>query len=223
MNKELIRQAFIKLIAGFVLMGLLIFLPAGSLKYAKGWLLMLVLFVPMLLAGLLMLKYDPELLRKRLNAKETEGEQKKVIGFSGLMFIACFVIAGLNYRFKWLEMPDTASWIACGIFLLGYGMFGEVLRENSYLSRTIEVQSGQKVIDTGLYGIVRHPMYSATIFMFLAMPLILGSPWSFIIMLAYLPLIHARMVNEEKVLAEGLPGYSEYLKKVKWRVIPYLW
>ncbi|MBQ9174868.1 MAG: isoprenylcysteine carboxylmethyltransferase family protein [Bacteroidales bacterium] len=212
-----------KLLGGLVLVGLLLFLPAGSLHYWQAWLLIGILFVPMLMAGLVMMGRNPDLLRKRLNAKEKESEQKTVVALSGLLFLASFVVAGLNWRFRWCVLPDWAVWAAAGVFVLSYLLYAEVLRENTYLSRTIEVQENQKVIDTGLYGIVRHPMYMATTVLFLSMPLVLASPISFIIMLGYLPVIAKRIRNEEKVLEEGLEGYSEYKKKVKYRILPLIW
>jgi len=223
MEKGLFIQAITKFFGGLVLVGLLLFLPAGSLHYWQAWLLMGILFVPMFIAGLVMMARNPELLRKRLSAKEKEGEQKTVVALSGLLFIAAFVAAGLNWRFKWLMLPDWAVWVAAGLFLFSYLLYAEVLRENTYLSRTIEVQENQKVIDTGLYGIVRHPMYMATTVLFLTMPLVLASPISFIIMLGYLPVIAKRIRNEEKVLEEGLEGYAEYKKKVKYRILPFIW
>ena len=223
MTKKLFVQAITKFLLGLVLLGVLLFLPAGTLHFKNAWILIAVLFIPMFAAGVLMMLKDPELLKKRLSAKESEEEQKTVIALSGLMFIASFVVAGLNYRFGWMTMPSWIVWAAAIVFLLAYLMFGEVLRENSYLSRTIEVQEGQKVVDTGLYGIVRHPMYSATLFLFLAMPLILGSPISFLISLAYIPIIAKRMRNEEEVLEEGLEGYREYKQRVKYKVIPHIW
>ena len=204
-------------------MGLLLFLPAGSFGYWQGWLLMGILFVPMFVAGFVMLSKNPDLLRKRLNAKEEEKEQKTVVALSGLLFIAAFVVAGLNWRFQWCVLPDWAVWVAAVLFLLCYLLYAEVLRENTYLSRTIEVQENQKVIDTGLYGIVRHPMYMATTVLFLAMPLVLASPLSFLIMLLYIPLIAKRIKNEEVVLEEGLEGYKEYKEQVKYRIIPFIW
>ena len=204
-------------------MGLLLFLPAGSLRYWQGWLLMGILFVPMFIAGFVMLFKNPDLLRKRLNAKEEENEQKTVVALSGLLFIAAFVVAGLNWRFQWCVLPDWAVWVAAVLFVLCYLLYAEVLRENTYLSRTIEVQENQKVIDTGLYGIVRHPMYLATTVLFLAMPLVLASPISFLIMLLYIPLIAKRIKNEESVLEEGLEGYKEYKERVKYRIIPFIW
>ena len=223
MNRTLLIQALIKFIAGILLIGLLVFLPAGSFAYWQGWLLMGVLFVPMFIAGIFILVKNPELLRKRLNAKEKETEQKEVVALSGLLFLISFVTAGFNWRFAWCMLPDWAVWTAAAVFILSYILYAEVLRENEYLSRTIEVQDGQKVIDTGLYGVVRHPMYMATVIMFLSMPLVLGSPISFIIMLGYIPLIAKRIRNEEKVLAAGLHGYKDYQARIKYKVIPYIW
>lgn len=213
----------IKYCSGVILLGVLIFLPAGSFSYWQGWLLMGVLFVPMFLAGLVMMCKAPDLLRRRLNAREEQSDQKEVILLSGLMFLAAFVIAGLNYRFSWMVLPAWVSYAAAVLFLAGYCLYAEVLRENEYLSRTVEVQEGQKVIDTGLYGIVRHPMYMSTLLLFLAMPLILGSPVSFCITLLYIPIIAKRIRGEEKVLEEGLEGYTGYKQKVKYKVIPYIW
>ena len=223
MDLKLFGQALAKFLLGAVLVGVLIFLPAGTLRYPQGWLLMLLLFVPMFLAGLVMMARSPELLRKRLQAREQENEQKQVVALSGLMFLAAFVLAGLNFRFHWCVLPPWLVWTAAGLFLLAYALYAEVLRENAYLSRTIEVQDGQKVVDTGLYGLVRHPMYAVTLLLFLAMPLILASPFSFAVMLLYLPIIVKRIRNEEKVLAEGLEGYRDYMKKVRWRLLPLIW
>ena len=223
MNMHLLTQALIKFLAGILLIGLLVFLPAGSVAYWQGWLLMGVLFVPMFIAGIVMLVKSPDLLSKRLNAKEKESAQKTVVALSGLLFIISFVTAGLSWRFNWWILPDWAVWIAAVLFILSYILYAEVLRENEYLSRTIEVQEGQKVIDTGLYGIVRHPMYMTTVIMFLSMPLVLGSPISFMIMLGYIPVIAKRIWNEEIVLSEGLDGYKEYMKRVKYKVIPFIW
>ena len=223
MNRELFWKAMLKFFAGLLLVGLLLFLPAGSFDYWQGWLLIGILFVPMFAAGLVMMAKNPELLRKRLNAREEQGEQRQVIAWSGIMFLAAFILAGLNRRFRWLMLPDWAVWIAAALFLLAYLLYAEVLRENSYLSRTIEVQENQKVVDTGLYGIVRHPMYAATVLLFLSMPLVLGSPISFAVMLFYLPLIVKRIRNEEEVLARGLEGYTAYMKKVRYRLIPGVW
>lgn len=223
MDTKLLTQALAKVSLGVVLVGLLLFLPAGSFAYWQGWLLMGILFVPMFIAGFVMLSKNPDLLRKRLNAKEEEKEQKTVVALSGLLFIAAFVVAGLNWRFQWCVLPDWAVWVAAVLFLLCYLLYAEVLRENTYLSRTIEVQENQKVIDTGLYGIVRHPMYMATTVLFLSMPLVLASPISFLIMLLYLPLIARRIKNEEKVLEDGLAGYKEYKQRVKYKVLPFIW
>lgn len=222
-DKHLFVQAIGKFLLGVVIIGLLLFLSAGSLQYWQGWLLMGVLFVPMFCAGLVMMAKNPELLRKRLNAKEEEQEQKTVVKLSGLLFIAAFVVAGLNWRFGWCVLPDWAVWASAVLFLVCYLLYAEVLRENTYLSRTIEVQEDQQVIDTGLYGIVRHPMYMATTVLFLSMPLVLASPISFLIMLLYLPLIARRIKNEEKVLEDGLKGYKEYKQRVKYRVLPFIW
>ena len=223
MTKKLFVQAIVKYLAGVVLLGLLIFLPAGTLRFPNGWLLMALLFIPMLGAGIVMMLRDPALLEKRLNAKEQQGEQKEVVLGSGLMFIAAFVLAGLNFRFGWLRLPDWAVWAASVLFLLTYLMWGEVLRENAWLSRTVEVQEGQRVVDHGLYGVVRHPMYSASVLLFLSMPLVLNSPLSFLVMLCYLPLIAKRIRNEEKLLRKELPGYEEYAERVKYRLIPFIW
>ena len=223
MKRTLLGQAMIKLIAGVLLIGLLVFLPAGSFAYWQGWLLMCILFVPMFIAGIFMLVKSPELLRKRLNTKEKEGEQKAVVAMSGLLFIISFISAGLNWRFGLWILPEWTVWTASALFILSYILYAEVLRENEYLSRTIEVQEGQEVIDTGLYGIVRHPMYMATVLMFLSMPLVLGSPISFIIMLGYIPVIVKRIRNEEEVLTNGLIGYKEYKTRVKYKLIPLIW
>lgn len=223
MDKGLLTQALAKFFLGVLVLGILLFLPAGSLHYWQGWLLMGILFVPMFVAGLVMMAKNPVLLRKRLHAKEQEAEQKTVVKLSGLLFFTAFVVAGLNWRFGWWILPNWAVWVAAGLFLASYLLYAEVLRENTYLSRTIEVQENQKVIDTGLYGIVRHPMYMATTILFLAMPLVLASPISFMIMLGYIPVIAKRIKNEEKVLEEGLEGYAAYREKVKYRILPYIW
>ena len=199
----LFLQALGKFLLGAVVVGLLLFLPAGSMQYWQGWLLMGILFMPMFCAGLVMMAKNPELLRKRLNAKEEEKEQRTVVKLSGLLFVAAFVVAGLNWRFGWCVLPDWAVWVSAGLFLICYLLYAEVLRENTYLSRTIEVQENQKVIDTGLYGVVRHPMYMATTVLFLAMPLVLASPLSFLIMLLYIPLIAKRIKNEERSWKKG--------------------
>ncbi|MBQ2618899.1 MAG: isoprenylcysteine carboxylmethyltransferase family protein [Oscillospiraceae bacterium] len=223
MDWKLLFQAITKYLLGLALVALLLFLPAGTLYYPKGWLLLAILFGPMLPAGLLLLWRKPELLRRRLNAREPEPEQRRVLAWSGLMFLAAFVLAGLNFRFGWLSLPDWLSWAAGGVFLLGYLLYAEVMRENEYLSRTVEVQDGQKLIDSGLYGLVRHPMYAATLLLFLSMPLVLGSLPSLAVMLAYLPIIGKRMANEEAVLCAGLPGYADYRKRVKYKVLPGIW
>ena len=223
MDTKLFTQALTKFFLGVVIIGLLLFLPAGSFRYWQGWLLMGILFVPMFAAGFVLMAKNPELLRKRLNAKEEEKEQKKVVALSGVLFFAAFVVAGLNWRFQWCVLPDWAVWIAAALFLACYLLYAEVLRENTYLSRTIEVQENQKVIDTGLYGIVRHPMYMATTLLFLMIPLVLASPLSFLILLLYLPLIAKRIRNEESVLEKGLEGYKDYKQRVKYRIIPFIW
>lgn len=223
MDKTLLKQALLKFFLGVAVMGALLFIPAGSFRYWQGWLLMGILFVPMFIAGYVLMAKNPELLRKRLNAKEEEKEQKAVVALSGLLFLAAFVLAGLNWRFRWCVLPDWAVWVAAGLFLASYVLYAEVLRENTYLSRTIEVQEGQKVIDTGLYGVVRHPMYMATTVLFLVMPLVLASPISFLIMLLYIPLIAKRIRNEESVLEQGLPGYKEYKQRVRYRLLPFIW
>lgn len=223
MTKGLLYQAILKFVLGVVIIGMLIFLPAGTFDYWNAWLFMGILFIPMFFAGIVMMIKNPELLKKRLNAKEEQAEQSLVIKLSGLMFILGFVIAGLNLRFKWIMLSDWVSWVGATIFLFSYLLYAEVLRENTYLSRTIEVQNGQKVIDTGLYGIVRHPMYTVTIILFLSMPLVLDSIISFAIFLTYPVIIAKRIRNEEAVLEKDLDGYIEYKKKVKYKIIPFLW
>jgi len=223
MNIKLFLQAIIKYIFGVLIVGSLLFIPAKSFEYWNGWLFMGLLFIPMFVAGIILMIKNPELLRKRLNAKEKESEQKWVILFSGLMFIAVFIVAGLNYRYKWIEIPNAITIISSILFVIAYILYAEVLRENTYLSRTIEIQENQKVIDTGLYGIVRHPMYAVTILLFLTIPLILGSIISFIIFLIYPIIIAKRIKNEEKVLERNLKGYKEYKNKVKYKIIPLIW
>lgn len=222
-KKKLFRQAIVKYLFGVILLGTMLFLPAWSFSYWNAWLLMGILFVPMFIAGIVMLVKKPELLQKRLDAKEKVSEQKSVVAMSGLMFLVAFIVAGQDWHFGWSNVPNWIIWAAVGLFLLSYLLYAEVLRENTYLSRTIEVQENQKVIDTGLYGIVRHPMYMATLVLFLSMPLVLGSLYSFIIMLVYIPIIAKRIRNEEKVLEKGLPGYTEYKQKVKYKLIPFIW
>jgi protein-S-isoprenylcysteine O-methyltransferase Ste14 len=223
MNKKLFISAITKFLFGVLLVGLFIFLPAFTLNFVNGWIFMGVLFIPMFIVGIVMMVKNPALLESRLEAKEKETAQSVVVKLSGLIFVSGFVIAGLDYRFNWLQLPVLVSVISAFIFLLGYIMYAEVLRENTYLSRTIKVQEGQKVIDEKLYGVVRHPMYLATVIMFLAIPLILGSLIAFFIFLAYPFLIGIRIVNEEKVLSKELDGYLEYKEKVKYRLIPFIW
>ncbi len=223
MSGELFIKAMIKFFSGLIIVGLLIFLPAGTINFWQGWLLIGILFVPMFCAGILMMIKNPTLLAKRLNVKEQQSEQKEVILFSGIMFLAAFILAGLNHRFGWIILPDFISYVAATVFLIGYVIYAEVLRENTYLSRTIEVQEGQHVIDSGLYGIVRHPMYMTTVLLFLSMPLVLGSIISFVIMLAYFPIIAKRIKNEEQLLERELKGYAQYKSRVKYKVIPFIW
>ncbi len=223
MNVKLFVEAIVKFILGVLIIGLLLFVPAGTINYWNGWLFMGILFIPMFVAGIIMMIKSPDLLRKRLNAKEKENEQKQVVAYSGLMFLAGFIISGLNYRYSWITVPNFVVIISSIIFVLAYVLYAEVLRENAYLSRTIEVQENQKVVDTGLYGIVRHPMYAVTILLFLSMPLVLGSIISFLIFLIYPFIIIKRIKNEEEVLEKELDGYSEYKKKVKYKLIPFIW
>ena len=223
MTLKLFIQAITKFLSGVALVGLLIFLPAGSLSFFGGWLLMAILFVPMFFAGIVMMLTNPDLLKSRLNAKEKREEQSLVVKLSGLMFLAGFVVAGLGFRFGWYTLPKGVVIGGAVVFLAAYILYAEVLRENTYLSRTIEVQENQKVIDTGLYGIVRHPMYSATLLLFLSMPIILGSVYSFLIFLTYPFIIAKRIRDEEKFLEEELDGYYEYKQKVRYRLIPFIW
>lgn len=221
--KNLFLQAILKFSLGVVMVGGLIFLPAGTLHFPAGWLLMGILFVPMFGAGLVMMAKNPALLRSRLKAKETRGEQGMVVKLSGLMFLLGFVLAGLDFRFGWLPLPWTVSLASAALFLVAYLLYAEVLRENTWLSRTIEVQEGQTVVDTGLYGIVRHPMYSVTLLLFLSMPLVLGSLIALPVFLVY-PLIIARRIRDEELFLEAeLKGYADYKKKVKYRLIPLIW
>lgn len=223
MSKGLFLQAIFKYLLGVILIGLLIFLPAGTIKFLNGWIFMAILFIPMLFAGIVMMIKNPELLKSRLDAKEKEKSQNIIIKLSGLMFLVGFILAGLDFRFKWIIIPQWVSYISSGVLLLSYILWAEVLRENTYLSRTIKVTDNQKVVDTGLYGIVRHPMYSATIFLFLSMPLVLGSLVSFFVFLLYPIIIIFRIINEEKFLEKELDGYTDYKKKVKYRLIPFIW
>lgn len=223
MTKGLFFQAIMKFFLGAIAVGLLLFWPAGTFAYWNAWLLLGILFIPMFFVGIVLMLRDPELLRKRLNAKEQQSEQSLVIKLSGIMFLLGFVIAGLDFRYQWLVLPDYVSWIGAVLFLLAYLLYAEVLRENAYLSRTIQVQEGQKVIDTGLYGIVRHPMYCVTLALFLSMPFVLGSAISAVIFLAYPAIIAKRIRNEEEVLEAELPGYTEYKGRVKYKMIPFVW
>ena len=223
MNIKLFFEAIFKFLLGVILIGVLIFIPANTINYWNGWLFMGLLFIPMFIAGIIMMIKSPNLLKSRLDAKEKESEQKTVVKLSGLMFLVGFVLVGLNYRYNWIQLPNIVVIIASIIFLISYILYALVLRENAFLSRTIQVQENQKVIDTGLYKIVRHPMYSATLFLFLSMPLILGSLISFIIFLVYPFIIVKRIKNEEEVLERELKGYKEYKDKVKYKMIPFIW
>ena len=223
MDIKLFFQALSKFLIGLIIICILIFIPAGTVNYPNGWLFIALLFIPMFFAGIIMLFKSPDLLRRRLNAKEEEDEQKTVILISGIIFLLAFILAGLNFRFVWFKLPTVVIIIASVIFLIAYIMYAEVLRENEYLSRTVEVSENQKVVDSGLYGIVRHPMYTSTIFLFLSMPLVLDSIFSFVVMLVYPIIIIFRIRNEEKVLENELIGYKEYKEKVKYKLVPYLW
>ena len=223
MDTKLFFQALSKFLIGFIIICMLLFIPAGTLDYPNGWLFIVLLFIPMFFAGIVMLFKSPDLLRRRLNAKEEEKEQKTVILLSGIIFLVAFILAGLNFRYGWFKLPTVLIIISSVIFLIAYIMYAEVLRENEYLSRTVEVSENQKVVDSDLYGIVRHPMYTSTIFLFLSMPLVLDSIFSFIVMLVYPIIIIFRIRNEEKVLENELAGYEEYKEKVKYKLIPFLW
>lgn len=220
---KLMLNALIKFIAGLGLVGALLFLPAGGLDFINGGLFIGLLFVPMLILGIVLFVKAPALLEKRLGAKEKENTQKGVVALSGLLFVIGFVVAGLDFRFGWSHIPAWGVIAASGILLFAYGLYAEVMRENAYLSRTVEVQENQTVIDTGLYGIIRHPMYAATVWLFLSIPVVLGSWWSFLCFLPYAAVIIVRILNEEKVLEAGLDGYAEYKKRVRYRLIPYIW
>ena len=223
MTVKLFVGAILKFLLGVVLVGVLIFFPAGTLAFFNGWLLMGILFIPMFCAGIVMMFKNPELLKSRLDAKEKQKDQSMVVKLSGLMFLAGFIVAGLDFRFGWFTLPKGVAIGGAAVFLVAYILYAEVLRENTYLSRTIQVQENQKVIDTGLYGIVRHPMYSATLLLFLSMPIVLGSLYSFIIFLAYPFIIAKRIKGEEAFLEKELDGYREYKQKVKYRLIPFIW
>lgn len=220
---KLVIDALTKFACGVVLVGLLIFLPAGTIRFTYGWLLMGLLFIPMLIAGLVMLFKSPDFLKKRLDAKEKQGKQKGVVAVSGLMFIIGFVVAGLDFRFGWSKVPNWVSNLAAVNFLVDYALYAEVMRENAYLSRTVKVEKGQKVVDTGLYGVVRHPMYAVTIELFMLMPLILGSWWALMVFAVYPVVIAVRLKDEEALLTKELPGYEAYKQKVKYRLIPFIW
>ena len=223
MDLKLFIRAIAKFLFGLVLVAALLFVSAGSFAYWQAWLFLGILFVPMFAAGIVMMVKNPDLLRKRLSAKEEQTQQKAVLALSALMFLAAFVLAGLNFRFGWIVLPAWSSYAAAVVFLLGYVLYAEVMRENVYLSRTVEVQENQKVIDTGLYGVVRHPMYMSTLLLFLSMPIVMGSVISFAVMLLYIPIIALRIRNEEQVLEAGLDGYAQYKKRVKHKVIPFIW
>ena len=220
---KLLCNALVKFTCGLLMVGLLLFLPAGTLCYVNGWLLICLLFVPMLIAGFVMLCKQPEFLAKRLDVKEKQATQKGVVALSGLMFIAGFVVAGLDFRFGWSQIPLPVTVVASVLFLLAYVLYAEVMRENAYLSRTIKVEEGQKVVDTGLYGIVRHPMYMATILLFLMMPIVLGSWYALIVFAFYPAIIIVRLKDEEDLLTRELPGYAAYKEKVKYRILPFIW
>ena len=223
MNKKLFFEAIIKFLLGVLIVGLLLFIPANTINYWNGWLFMCLLFIPMFIVGIVMMIKEPNLLKSRLNAKEKESEQKEVVVLSSLMFLIGFILAGLNYRFNWIQISNVVVITSSVVFLLSYIMYAEVLRENTFLSRTIEVQENQKLITTGLYGVVRHPMYTATMFLFLSIPLILGSAISFVIFLIYPLIIAKRIKNEEEIMERRLKGYKEYKNKVKYKMIPFIW
>ena len=220
---KLFLNGLVKFLCGLLMVGLLIFLPAGTLNYTYGWLFVGLLFVPMFIAGIVMLIKSPEFLAKRLDVKEKQGKQKGVIALSGLMFLVGFVVAGLDFRFGWSNMPLPVTIAASVLFLIAYGLYAEVMRENAYLSRTVKVEEGQKVVDTGLYGIVRHPMYAVTILLFLMIPIILGSWYALIAFAFYPAIIIVRLKDEEELLTRELPGYAAYKKKVKYRLIPFIY
>lgn len=220
---KLFLSALEKYVMGLLFMAVLVFWPAGSLRFWNGWLLIGLLFIPMLILGIVLFIKAPELLKKRLNAKEKSADQQGVVAVSGLMFLGGFIVAGLDHRLNWSTVPDWVVIVASAVFLISYALYAEVMRENAYLSRTIEVQEGQRVIDTGLYGVVRHPMYAVTLWLFLAIPLILGSWYALILFVVYPAVIAVRIRGEEKLLEEELPGYKEYKKKVKYRMIPFIW
>ena len=220
---KLALNALVKFLAGLILVGVLLFWPAGSLEYMNGWLFVGLLFIPMLILGIVLMIKSPSLLEKRLNAKEGEKTQRGVVAVSGLLFVAGFVVAGLDYRFGWSQMPAWLVALSSVILLVSYALYAEVMRENAYLSRTVEVQENQKVVDSGLYSVVRHPMYAVTVWLFLSIPIVLGSWWSLLCFFPYVVVIVFRILNEEKVLEAGLDGYAEYKKRVKYRILPFIW
>ncbi len=220
---QLFLSAFVKVVLGVALIGMLLFLPAGTLAYCGAWRLFAALFIPMLVMGVVMLIFSPELLRRRLASKEERSTQQGVVRYTGLLFIVSFVVAGLDFRFGWSQMAQGVVWGAMILFLVGYGLYGEVMRENVWLSRNITVEDGQQVVSTGLYAIVRHPMYTSTIVMFVAMPLVLGSYWATLPMVLYIPIIALRIKDEEQLLRADLKGYTEYCDRVRWRLLPYIW
>ena len=220
---KLLFSALAKLIVGLAIIATLLFAPAGTFAFPGAWHLIALLFIPMLIIGIIFYIWAPSTLERRMRAKEERSKQKGVVALSGLLFLACFILAGLDFRFGWSEIPSWVTWTASSVFVLSYGMYAEVMRENEWLSRSIEVMEGQKVVSTGLYGIVRHPMYTATILMFLAMPLVIGSWWAFLVMLPYVIAIVTRIKDEEILLTKELEGYQEYKEKVRWRLIPYIW
>ena len=220
---KLIAQGLAKYLLGLIFVALLLFIPAGTIWYWNGWLFIGLLFIPMFILGVVLLIKAPDLLEKRLNDKEKEDDQKLVVALSLLMFLGGFILSAVDFRFGWSNMPLAVVIVAAVILLISYGLYAEVMRENQYLSRTVEVFDNQKVVDTGMYGIVRHPMYMTTVLLFLSIPLVLGSWIGFAIFMVYPFLLVKRIKNEEKVLEEGLPGYCEYKKKVKYRMIPFIW
>lgn len=220
---KLLFSALAKLIVGLAAIATLLFAPAGTFAYPGAWRLISLLFIPMLIIGIVFYIWAPSTLERRMRAKEERTKQKGIVALSGLLFLACFILAGLDFRFGWSEIPSWVTWTASSVFVLSYGMYAEVMRENEWLSRSIEVMEGQKVVSTGLYGIVRHPMYTATILMFLAMPLVMGSWWAFLVMIPYVLAIVARIKDEETLLTKELERYQEYKEKVRWKLIPYIW
>ena len=220
---KLFISAISKLVIGLGAIATLLFAPAGTFAFPGAWRLLMLLFIPMIIMGVALLIWAPETLSRRLRSKEERVKQKGVVALSGILFVASFILAGLDFRFGWSSLPNWALWTSSIVFLLSYGMYAEVMRENEWLSRSIEVMEGQKVVSTGLYGIVRHPMYTATILMFLAMPLVMGSWWAFLVMIPYVLAIVTRIKDEETLLTKELEGYQEYKEKVRWKLMPYIW